>query len=600
MSTSNRNYRQLLALIDSELRVENIKSLKFLCDSSLGTKKTSFNFSSGSEIFDALEKNQKLNENKLLYLCELLHVIGRVDLATTVDPNYVFVSDWCRCADPFRVMLFKISEELASEDLRRLRFMYEKVPKSASIEDGMDLFWIMLQHNSLSSQKLSVLHKLLETIDRHDLADIVNNFNTVLDSQEYPDICRQINYTEVIPVLESMSVRDIDMSEQQNCEVTISVEEKPMDMFQIYGKKWSSDSVSSESNSVWSPDIVSSESSNVWSHLGNISPESCPPVWNQLSQFKTHNDENDNDTVNISVSMESAQAVGHMRSAAGEAVAGLNDVSPNSQISNDQSYVPLEYYKMTAKPRGYCVVIDNQQFKADPLDPEAVQTLGTREGSDIDSRALQKSFERLHFLVEVHLNQTDVNIIQLLRGFSAKDHKEFDCFICCILSHGGESHVFGVNGRKVQLGDITSMFRTQSCPSLSRKPKLFFMASCRGKTHQPSMQDIPSEPLFQSDKPEIDFNTSEWVPNEADFLFGYSTVVNHVSYRSKSQGTFYIDELTKVLDNYAHREELQQLLLRVNAAVTDRIYSRQEAAGHVVYKQTPAPQHTLRKLLKFR
>lgn len=119
--TSSTDYKCLLALIDSGLHGDNIKSLKFLCEPYLGTKKSSTYFSSGFEIFDALEKNKKISQYNLSYLCELLHIIGRVDLASLIDSTVDCSVMRYQHVDQFRMMLFKLSEELASEDVSRLR-----------------------------------------------------------------------------------------------------------------------------------------------------------------------------------------------------------------------------------------------------------------------------------------------------------------------------------------------------------------------------------------------------------------------------------------------------------------------------------------------
>jgi len=45
----------------------------------------------------------------------------------------------------------------------------------------------------------------------------------------------------------------------------------------------------------------------------------------------------------------------------------------------------------------------------------------------------------------------------------------------------------------------------------------------------------------------------ETVPDEADFLLAMSTVTGHVSYRSKSSGSWFITALVEVLKKYARQ-----------------------------------------------
>ena len=55
-----------------------------------------------------------------------------------------------------------------------------------------------------------------------------------------------------------------------------------------------------------------------------------------------------------------------------------------------------------------------------------------------------------------------------------EDHSDADCFVCVILSHGTDGHVYGTNGR-VSLDSLIKPFKGDECPSLAGKPKLFFV-----------------------------------------------------------------------------------------------------------------------------
>jgi len=57
----------------------------------------------------------------------------------------------------------------------------------------------------------------------------------------------------------------------------------------------------------------------------------------------------------------------------------------------------------------------------------------------------------------------------------------------------------------------------------------------------------------QQDGLEAEELPGETIPNEADFLIGYATVPGYVSFRSKSQGSWYINTLVKMLHKYGSR-----------------------------------------------
>ena len=98
------------------------------------------------------------------------------------------------------------------------------------------------------------------------------------------------------------------------------------------------------------------------------------------------------------------------------------------------------------------------------------------------SANLRETFSRLDFDVRYHENLTDTGMMQLLVDIAHNiDHKNFDCFVCCILTHGVLSHLYGTNGKLVAIKDLTSVFQANRCPSLAGKPKLFFLQACQGR-----------------------------------------------------------------------------------------------------------------------
>lgn len=116
-------YRETLALIDSEMHEDDIKNLKFLSEPFI-PKKLQKKFTSALELFEALEKSHQLSENKVEVLVELLHIIGRVDLAMKLLEDAHLLGHHVahgKYVNPFYVLLFKLSEELNIQELQSLR-----------------------------------------------------------------------------------------------------------------------------------------------------------------------------------------------------------------------------------------------------------------------------------------------------------------------------------------------------------------------------------------------------------------------------------------------------------------------------------------------
>ncbi|XP_052812845.1 caspase-8-like [Mya arenaria] len=257
------------------------------------------------------------------------------------------------------------------------------------------------------------------------------------------------------------------------------------------------------------------------------------------------------------------------------------------------STLEFESYSLNSYPRGWCVIINNQEFHVEPGSRESTQ-MPRRGGTDKDAESLQLIFEELGFIVRRYDNMTDTQMSQkLIDAAHNVDHEKFDAFVCCILTHGVLNHLYGSNGKLISIKDLTSTFQSNRCPSLAGKPKLFFLQACQGR-------DKMGGGEYEKDSGEgdiqVDTLPKELIPNEADFLLGYATVPGYVSFRSRNHGSWYIRKLVQLLSQHSDRHDLLSILTEVN---------RQVSAANAnidggLFKQVPAPLFTLRKKLFLR
>lgn len=129
-----------------------------------------------------------------------------------------------------------------------------------------------------------------------------------------------------------------------------------------------------------------------------------------------------------------------------------------------------------------------------------------------------------------------------------------------MLSHGEKGCVFGTDGEKVFLKDLMLPFTSGRVPTLSGKPKLFFIEASQGDGYQKGYCPCSLGP--QEDGRETQFflegnadpgRQIETVPSEADFLIGMATVEDFVTFRSRVTGCIYTQELCKQLTRSAER-----------------------------------------------
>lgn len=270
----------------------------------------------------------------------------------------------------------------------------------------------------------------------------------------------------------------------------------------------------------------------------------------------------------------------------------------------------IQTYKMDAKPCGICLIINNVEFEPD-------SDLNIRNGSNIDCDKMERRFNALNFEVVVKRNLKCRQIRHEMSSLAKKDHSPYDCCVVIILSHGTEVNhnrfpgaIHGVDGKAVPVQIITNYLNGHNCPSLQGKPKLFFIQACGGGEKdigfevspdemQPSMggadDQMDAIPMSSSSDSlstpdELDARAS--LPTPSDMLVSYSTFPGFVSWRDPEAGSWYVENLDRVLEQNADTDDLVTMLMMVNDAV-----SQISAKG--LFKQMPGSFNFLRKLLYF-
>uniref|UniRef100_A0A663LM74 Caspase 9 n=1 Tax=Athene cunicularia TaxID=194338 RepID=A0A663LM74_ATHCN len=237
-----------------------------------------------------------------------------------------------------------------------------------------------------------------------------------------------------------------------------------------------------------------------------------------------------------------------------------------------------QVYELKADPCGHCLILNNVNFSED-------SDLLTRDGSDVDCEKLEKRFKALRFNVLTRRN-LKAQVRLALRNLARRDHSTLDCCIVVILSHGCQtSHIqfpggiYGTDGKPIPIEKIVNYFNGSNCPSLRGKPKLFFIQACGGEQkdrgfvvdHGSPSDEAPGGSLesdatpFQTPSGNVDEpDAIASLPTPSDILVSYSTFPGFVSWREVSSGSWYVETLDSVLEQYAHSEDLLNMLLRVN------------------------------------
>lgn len=156
----------------------------------------------------------------------------------------------------------------------------------------------------------------------------------------------------------------------------------------------------------------------------------------------------------------------------------------------------------------------------------------------------------MHFMVEVRDDLLASDIRKVIKEFAEKDHTKMGAFVCCVLSHGEKGAVLGTDGKPVEIRELTLPFA--ECRTLATKPKLFFIQACQGNEGQNGIWTADGQVNDTEEgtlEEDAHIPALRKIPFEADFLIGMATVEQYQSFRHIKDGSIYIQELCRQLQN---------------------------------------------------
>ncbi|XP_039613720.1 caspase-8-like isoform X1 [Polypterus senegalus] len=407
--------------------------------------------------------------------------------------------------------LHKIAEQLIHEDVAAMKFLcldYIGRNRQEKIEDALSLFVELKKVELLDSKDFFIVAELLYLTGHLDLLRILN-----LSTQEVESQLQQDGIAKVSPYRKMLYSLHEGM-DKNTCRAM---------KFQLHDQLSKCDLDSETSCLEIFTEMEKREmlAPNNLGHLMSILKLVMPKLHRVVEEF---------DKTNCPRNHENSKS-------------GLQP-----QVANE--------YKMSSLPRGQCLIINNSDFSE--------VNRGVRRGSEKDVEALKDVFSWLGFEIHIRNNLKAKQVHDLLDEFRQRSHAAVDCFVCCILSHGEQQCVMGVDWEKVPLSDITSYFNGNHCRDLLMKPKVFFIQACQGKIMQEAVA-VDAD----GDGMESDATASRTVPVDADFLIGMATVPQCLSMRDPDEGSWYIQALCHQLKVGCPRgENILTILTNVNEVVS--------------------------------
>ena len=173
---------------------------------------------------------------------------------------------------------------------------------------------------------------------------------------------------------------------------------------------------------------------------------------------------------------------------------------------------------------------------------------------------------------------------------SIEDHSNNDCLLVAVMTHGrvgGE--LLSSDHKYYHSEELLENFVGLKCKTLVGKPKLFFIQACRGSAIDSGVS-LPERNIIEEDTVP---QKGILIPNSADVLIMYSSSEGHGSYRSKDEGTWFIQTLCEELSTNS-QEDLMKILEKVNKKIAYNCSGRTKR-NFTKRKQMPSIVSTLTK-----
>ncbi|XP_043916442.1 caspase-8 [Protopterus annectens] len=519
--------------LDEHLDTDNVAALKFLCLDHIPHKKQE-DITEGMDLFQNLEDRGLLEENNFSILTELLFRIKRMDLLKKLGTTKEEMENELQIPGRAQISLYRQLLYDISEDVTK---------------DDIKSVKFFLS-DKLPKCKLEKDTTMLHVLTEMEKIGLLGEDRL----EDLKMICRKIRPALVVKIeIVEQKIREIP--QRQRCTEPVPV--------------------SAHSFESCLEESVRSLQISTESLLQSVSTLSLSSLSEESTRSFAISDDEQCNSQSAAISTDIISR-------------NEQNETTNESINQDETV-----YEMKHKPHGYCLIINNHNFEEARKKPE-FSFIKDRRGSDVDADSLKDVFHFLNFEVEQHNNLSAKRMMELFRSYQIKDHKNKDCFVCCILSHGKKGTVWGIDGESIDIKTITSHFTALQCHSLCGKPKVFFIQACQGEQFQRAIpieadsNDYDSLPSYQGS------NFIESIPEYADFLLGMATIEHFVSYRSPSSGSWYIQSLCSNLkDGSTRGDDLLTILTKVNNEVSKKLDTERNA------KQMPQPKFTLRKKIIF-
>ncbi|XP_029667598.1 caspase-8-like isoform X2 [Formica exsecta] len=234
---------------------------------------------------------------------------------------------------------------------------------------------------------------------------------------------------------------------------------------------------------------------------------------------------------------------------------GINDKNYLHPIFLEGSFLAEKNNKKKIQPinNGLCIIINQIYFGKE---------YETRFGSSTDCNNLSETFQAFGFKIEIFENLKRKEMLEKIKNISKDHDNKYDCLFLCILSHGYRGGVISSDEKEVSLEEIE---KAVCCMELKDVIKIVIIQACQGKTRGSINNCLTIDGL--SDSPAL---VSEDVRQFRKFLIFMSTIQGFVSVRHKDQGSWFIQEVCKILKIYGNQLPFIECVRKIMTSMQER------------------------------
>lgn len=248
-------------------------------------------------------------------------------------------------------------------------------------------------------------------------------------------------------------------------------------------------------------------------------------------------------------------------------------VGKNLTITNlktDATELSTDSYEIKNPQRiGVCCIINQEYFHPSNesiTNKTCKEPLDDRIGSTRDKLTLIYTMEKLNFHVEATDNMEHHNLLPFIKNIiENKVQADDSMFVLCILSHGIEGHVYGVDSVPVKVLDIQDLLDSEDARILRGKPKILIIQACQVTSGKPALMLVSDGPRKQLEGTW----KSKYFLRKSDFLICWATAPEYAAWRDEKKGSVFIQILCTVMYKQAKHEHMFDIFTKVANTVAN-------------------------------